>query len=57
MKVRADHAISFCLQAGVRFFCTRRYLEECRQVNAEMSQLPPPMLKGDVRRGGPFYMN
>jgi bifunctional DNase/RNase len=57
MKVRADHAISFCLQAGTRFYCTRKYLEECRQVNAEISQPPPGAGAADGKRNRPYYMN
>ncbi len=57
MKVRADHAISFCMQAGVRFYCTRQYLEECRQVNAEISQPPPGARRADFKRNRQHYMN
>lgn len=57
MKVRADHAISFCLQAGVRFYCTRQYLEECRQANAQITQPPPGMRRSEMRRNRQHYMN
>lgn len=57
MKVRADHAISFCMQAGVKFYCTRQYLEECRQVNAEISQPPPGARRSDFKRNRQHYMN
>ena len=36
LRFRADHAISFCLQARARFFCTREYLETCREADAEL---------------------
>jgi uncharacterized protein len=35
LKVRADHAISFCLHAKTRFFCTRDFLAKCRSVRTE----------------------
>lgn len=57
MRVRADHAISFCLQARVKFYCTRKYLEECRQVNAEIAQAPPQVMRADMKRTRPYYMN
>jgi len=57
MKVRADHAISFCLQAGVRFYCTRQFLEECRKADAEISHLPPGARRSDLKRNRHHYMN
>ncbi len=57
MKVRADHAISFCMQAGVKFYCTRQYLEKCRQVNAEISRPPPGARRSDFKRNRQHYMN
>lgn len=38
MSARADHALSFCLQARAKFYCTRGYLAECREVNAELEK-------------------
>lgn len=58
MKLRADHAVSFCLQAKVKFFCTRQYLGKCRDVEAEVGRNQMSMRgKGDVRRNRQFYMN
>ena len=58
LKFRADHAISFCLQARAKFFCTREYLEQCREIDAEVSILEKtsgrPM---DARRNGHPYLN
>lgn len=34
---RADQAISFCLQAKARFFCTRKYITDSKVVTAEMA--------------------
>jgi hypothetical protein len=36
MKFRADSAISFCLQAKVKFFASREYMEKCREIEAEL---------------------
>lgn len=57
MNFRADHAISFCLQAGVKFYCTRDFMEECRQVNAEMAQPIPGIRPGELKRNRHQYMN
>ncbi|HMN68357.1 MAG TPA: DUF151 domain-containing protein [Bdellovibrionales bacterium] len=57
LRARADHAISFCLQAGAKFYCTRAYLEECRQVNAEMTKMPVGALRADMKRAKHQYMN
>ncbi len=57
MKVRADHAISFCLQADTKFYCTREFMELCRQVNAEVGTPPPGMRRSDMKRGRHQYMN
>jgi hypothetical protein len=39
VKSRADHAVSFCLAAKVKFYCTREFLEKAREVDAEIEQL------------------
>jgi bifunctional DNase/RNase len=56
VRARADHAVSFCLQSKVRFFCTREYLKKCREVEAELL-----VVKGkhssDVRRNRNAYLN
>ena len=57
MKVRADHAISFCLQAGVKFYCTPAYMQQCRQVNAEVGQAPPGVRRSELKRGRNHYVN
>ncbi len=56
MKFRADHAISFCLQARAKFYCTREYLEQCRQLNAEIGGASRAA-RADVKRGRHHYMN
>lgn len=58
LRFRADHAISFCLQARTRFFCTRSYLQECRDVEASMGKLSEglnPKLSG--RKNTHPYLN
>jgi hypothetical protein len=57
LKARADHAISFCMQAKVKFYCTRGFLEECRQVNAQMAQPPKGARLSDLKRNRQQYMN
>lgn len=56
IRVRADHAISFCLQARVKFFCTRDFMAECRTVDSDLRHMPP-QLKTERRRGGSAYLN
>lgn len=58
MKARADHAVSFCLQAKVKFFCTRDFLKQCRDVEAEMGQTKMSLNnKMDSRRNRHTYLN
>jgi len=55
VRARADHAVSFCMQAKVKFFCTREFLERCREVEAEISQLA--MKQKPEKRNRNFYLN
>ncbi|MBX3022538.1 MAG: bifunctional nuclease family protein [Bdellovibrionales bacterium] len=58
MRFRADHAVSFCLQARVKFYCTREYLETCREVDAAIERLQSSLnMKPGVRRNGHPYLN
>lgn len=58
MRFRADHAVSFCLQARVKFYCTREYLETCREVDAALERLQTSLnMKPGVRRNGHPYLN
>lgn len=58
MRVRADHAISFCLQAGARFYCTREYLAKAREVDAQLGSLNSGLArKPDLRRNPHPYLN
>jgi bifunctional DNase/RNase len=56
VKSRADHAVSFCLAAQVKFYCTREFLEKAREVDAEMGQLIMKS-KGEHRRNRQYYLN
>lgn len=56
MKLRADHAISFCLQARAKFFCTREYIETCREVDAALERVSMKLKAGQHRRGQ-HYLN
>lgn len=58
MRFRADHAVSFCLQAKVRFFCTREVLEACREVDAALEKLQVSLRgRPGVSRNGHPYLN
>ena len=57
MKARADHAISFCLQARAKFYCTREYLQQCRQLGAEAENGARMVARNDGKRNRPQYMN
>lgn len=58
MHVRADHAISLCLQAKARFFCTRGFIQQCRDIEAEMGQVQIGSgTKGQAGRTRPHYLN
>ncbi len=58
MKFRADHAISFCLQARARFFCTREYLETCREIDVDLGKMEAAMGPRERRSAsGSRYLN
>lgn len=56
LKARADHAISFCMQARAKFYCTRGYLEQCRSVDAEIGGAAR-QARADLKRARQHYMN
>lgn len=56
-RFRADHAISFCLQARTRFYCTRDYLNRSREVDAEIERLGRSIVVREVRRSRSTYLN
>jgi bifunctional DNase/RNase len=58
MRFRADHAISFCLQARAKFFCSRDYLNTCREVDAALERLQTSLnQKPGTRRNSHPYLN
>ena len=58
MKSRADHAISFCLQAKVKFYCTREFLKLCRDVEAQLGETKMTLnSRLDSRRNRHPYLN
>lgn len=57
LKVRADFAISFCLQARTKFFCSREYLNECRTLDGEKHRFDPMVRPGEKRRARQHYLN
>jgi bifunctional DNase/RNase len=58
LKTRADHAVSFCLQARAKFYCSRDYIESCREVNAGLERLNSSLnLKPGIRRNNHPYLN
>ncbi|MGE3684565.1 MAG: bifunctional nuclease domain-containing protein [Bdellovibrionales bacterium] len=58
LRVRADHAISFCLHAQARFFCSRKFLAECREVDAHIERLEVSLNhKPSVRKNTHPYLN
>lgn len=38
LQVRADDAMSFCLRAGTKFYCTKDHTEVSRQMDVEIQQ-------------------
>jgi hypothetical protein len=46
LKVRADEAMSFCLQAKARFFATKSYMQRCRNLQAELGSLEQNLQNG-----------
>lgn len=58
MRFRADHAVSFCLQAKVKFYCTREFLETCREIDAALETLHTSLKrKPGGRQNGHPYLN
>ncbi len=58
LNARADHAISFCLQARTKFYCTRDYLQRCRDVEVELGSVKSsPGDSASKRRHGNILLN
>lgn len=48
LRVRADEAMSFCLQGGVRFFSTKSLMARCRSLDADLSKLEENLVHGHL---------
>jgi bifunctional DNase/RNase len=46
MRMRADEAMSFCLQNKAKFLATPSYMARCRRLNAELGQLEQNLATG-----------
>lgn len=58
IKARADHAISFCLQAKMKFYCSRDYLNRCRDIETQMNDTQMALQhKPQSKRKPPAYLN
>lgn len=58
LRFRADHAISFCLQARTKFYCSREYLQQSRDVEASIERMGAGMkIKSGERKNGHPYLN
>ena len=45
-RVRADEAMSFCLQARGKFLATREYMARCRSLDGDLTQLENSLNQG-----------
>lgn len=48
LKVRADEAMSFCLQGKARFFSTKEFMARCRDMEQNLSELEGTFGKGSL---------
>jgi hypothetical protein len=48
LRVRADEAMSFCIQGRARFFSTREFMSRCRSLDTELQKLENNILGGAV---------
>jgi hypothetical protein len=49
LHLRADEAMSFCLQSKARFYATREYMARCRNLNVELGQLEEGLQNGALQ--------
>lgn len=56
ISTRADQAISFCLHEGAQFFCTRGFMQECREQDAELSGNSQRYPMGTTSNKHPYLM-
>jgi len=48
LRVRADEAMSFCLQARARFFSTKAYMLRCRTLDTDLTHLEQNLTSGQA---------
>lgn len=48
LRVRADEAMSFCLQGHARFFSTRALMARCRSLDVDLSKLEQNLVHGQL---------
>ena len=48
MRLRAEEAMSFCLQSRAKFFSTQAYMARCRDVDADMEKLESRLATGSA---------
>jgi hypothetical protein len=48
LRVRADEAMSFCLQARARFYGTKELMARCRALDADLSTLEQNLNEGQL---------
>lgn len=46
LRLRADEAMSFCLQARARFYSTRPYMARCRDMDADLASFEHSLAEG-----------
>jgi hypothetical protein len=46
MRVRADEAMSFCIQSRAKFYSTRSFMARCRDLDADISRLEQNLENG-----------
>ncbi len=48
IRVRADEAMSFCLQGCARFFCSKDLMARCRNLDSDLTQFEQNLAQGQV---------
>lgn len=48
VQVRADEAMSFCLQGHARFFSTRELMARCRNLDSDLTQFEQNIAQGQI---------
>jgi hypothetical protein len=48
LRVRADEAMSFCLQASAKFFSTKDFMSRCRDLDVDLAKLESSLVEGTL---------